>query len=204
VLALAKAGEGKLIPARPEHRGSRSRTARTGRDSVFKFNVSIKAAAARIAVAAAGVAAAIGFWAAPAGASATSSTEHTSFPAAGAVFACQGGDLTVTGGTVNMVFHINQDAQGIIHVTGTSTPHNVTLTDASGNAYTLSGASWFGAKGTSETDIVVSTDTEHFVIHTASGGVYAKVQVIEHFNITPGGKVNVKSFNVGGCQPPQD
>jgi len=171
---------------------------------VFKFNVSIKAATARIAVAAAGVAAAIGFWAAPAGASATSSTEHTSFPAAGAVFACQGGDLTVTGGTVYEVFHINQDAQGIIHVTGTITPRQVTLTDASGNTYTLSGASWFGAKGTSETDIVVSTDTEHFVIHTASGGVYAKVQAIEHLNITPSGKVNVKSFNLGGCQPPQD
>ena len=168
------------------------------------FNVSIKAATTRIAVAAAGVAAAIGFWAAPAGASATSSTEHTSFPAAGAVFACQGGDLTVTGGTVYEVFHTSQDAQGITHVTGTITPRQVTLTDAAGNAYTLSGASWFGAKGPSETDIVVSTDTEHFVIHTASGGVYAKVQVIEHLNITPSGKVNVKSFNLGSCQPPQD
>ena len=168
------------------------------------FNVSIKATTARIAVAAAGVAAAIGFWAAPAGASASSSTEHTSFPAAGAVFACQGGDLTVTGGTVYEVFHTSQDAQGITHVTGTITPRQVTLTDAAGNAYTLSGASWFGAKGPSETDIVVSTDTEHFVIHTASGGVYAKVQVIEHLNITPSGKVNVKSFNLGSCQPPQD
>jgi hypothetical protein len=168
------------------------------------FNVRIKATTARIAVAAAGVAAAIGFWAASAGASATSSTEHTSFPAAGPVLTCQGGDLTITGGTVNQVFHINQDAQGIIHITVTSTPHNVTLTDASGNAYTLSGASWFGAKGTSETDIVVSTDTEHLVIHTASGGVYAKVQLTEHLNITPGGKINVKSFNFGGCVPPQD
>jgi hypothetical protein len=168
------------------------------------FNVSIKAATARMAVAAAGVAAAIGFWAAPAGASATSSTEHSSFPAAGAVFACLGGDLTVTGGTVYMVLHSNTDAQGITHFTGTITPRQVRLTDAAGNTYTLSGASWFGGKGPSETDIVVSTDTEHFVIHTASGGVYAKVQAIEHFNITPSGKVNVKSFNLGGCQPPQD
>jgi hypothetical protein len=168
------------------------------------FNLHVKATTARTAVAAAGVAAAIGLWAAPAGASATSSTEHTSFDPAGAVFACQGGDLTVTGGTVYQVFHINQDARGIEHVTGTITPRHVTLADAAGNAYTLSGASWFGAKGPSETDIVVATDTEHFVIHTASAGVYAKVQVIEHVNVTPGGRVNVKSFNLGNCQPPQD
>jgi len=167
------------------------------------FNVSIKATTARIAVAAAGVAAAIGFWAAPAGASA-SSTEHTSFDAAGAVFACQGGDLTVTGGTVYEVFHTNQDAQGVIHITGTITPRQVTLTDASGNAYTLSGAGWFGGKATPGGDLLVTTDTEHFVIHTASGGVYAKVQAVEHLNITPSGQVNVKSFNLGSCQPPAD
>lgn len=28
----------------------------------------------------------------------------------------------------------------------------------------------------------------------------AKVQVVEHVNITPGGKVNVKSFNLGSCE----
>jgi hypothetical protein len=168
------------------------------------FHARIKATTARIAVAAAGAAAAIGFWAAPAGASATSITKHTSFDPTGAVFACQGGDLKVTGGTVYQIFHINYDARGIEHVTDTITPRHVTLADASGNAYTLSGAAWFGAKGLSETDFVVSTDTEHFVIHSTSGGVYAKVQVIEHFNVTPGGKVNVKSFNLGSCQPPQD
>jgi hypothetical protein len=72
----------------------------------------------------------------------------------------------------------------------------VTLADASGHAYTLSAAGWFGAKGTSETDILVATTTEHLVIHTASGGVYAKVQAVEHFNITPAGKVNRKSFEL--------
>ena len=166
------------------------------------FNVRIKATMARIAIAAAGLGAAVGFWAAPAGASASGSTAHSSFDPAGAVFACQGGDLTVTGGTVYELFHINQDAQGIFHATGTITPRHVTLTDASGNAYTLSGAGWFGFKATSDEEVLVSTDTEHFVIHTASGGVYAKVQIIEHLNVTPGGKMNVQSFNVGSCQPP--
>jgi len=166
------------------------------------FNVPIKATTARIAIAAAGLVAAIGLWAAPAGARATSSTEHSSFDPAGAVFACQGGDLTVAGGTVYEVFHINQDAQGFFHATGTVTPRHVTLTDASGNAYTLSGAGWFGFKATPDEEVLVSTNTEHFVIRTASGGVYAKVQIIEHLNITPDGKVNVKSFNAGSCQPP--
>jgi hypothetical protein len=165
------------------------------------FNVRIKATTARIAVAAAGVTAAIGFWVAPAAASATSSTQRTSIDPTGDVFVCRGGDLTVTGGTVDELFHVNQDAQGVFHITGTSTPHNVTLTDASGNTYTLSGAGWFGAKGTSETDILVATDTEHLVIHTASGGVYAKLQAIQHFNITPTGQVNMVSFNFGSCQP---
>jgi hypothetical protein len=157
-----------------------------------------------MAVAAAGAAAAVGFWAAPAGASAASTSEHTSFDPTGEAFTCQGGDLTITGGTVYQVFHLNQDAQGIIHVTGTITPRNVTLTDASGNGYALSGAAWFGGKTTPNDDLLVSTDTEHFVIHKASGGVYAKVQAVEHLNVTPSGKVNVKSFNLGSCQPPQD
>jgi len=165
------------------------------------LNVRIKATTARIAVAGAGVTAAIGCWVAPAGASATSSTQRTPIDPTGDVFACRGGDLTVTGGTVNELFHVSQDAQGVFHITGTSTPHNVTLTDASGNTYALSGAGGFGAKGTSETDIMVATNTEHLVIHTASGGVYAKLQAIQHFNITPTGQVNMKSFNFGSCQP---
>jgi hypothetical protein len=115
-----------------------------------------------------------------------------------------GGDLTVTGGTVYEVFHINQDAQGIIHATGTITPRHVTLTDASGNAYTLSGASWFGAKGPSETDIVVSTDTEHFVIHTASGGVYAKGPGHRAPQHHPQRESQRQVLQLGGCQPPQD
>jgi hypothetical protein len=165
------------------------------------FNVRVKATTARIAVAAAGVTAAIGFWVAPAAASAASSTQRTSIDPTGDVFTCRGNDLTVTAGTVSELFHVNQDAQGIFHITGTSTPHNVTLGDASGNTYTLSGAGWFGAKGTSETDILVATTTEHLVIHAASGGVYAKVQAVEHFNITPAGQVNMKSLSFGSCQP---
>jgi hypothetical protein len=167
------------------------------------FDTRIKATTTRIAVAAVGAAAAIGLCAAPAGASASGSTQHFSFDPAGDVFSCEGGDLTGTGGIVYQVFHTSQDAQGVMHYTSTTTPRHVTLADASGNSYTLSGAVHFGGKATAAGDTLVATSTAHLVIHPASGGVSAKVQAVEHFNITPGGKVNVKSFNLGSCQLPQ-
>ena len=168
------------------------------------FNTRIKATTTRIVVAAAGATAAIGLWAAPAGANASGSTQHTSFDPAGDVFSCEGGDLTGTGGIVYQVFHTNQDAQGVMHYSSTITPRHVTLADASGNSYTLSGAVTFGGKATASNETLVATSTAHLVIHPVSGGVSAKVQAVEHFNITPGGKVNVKSFNVGSCQLPAE
>jgi len=168
------------------------------------FNARIKATTTRIAVAGAGAAVAVGLWAAPAGASPSSTTEHTSFDPTGDVFTCRGGDLTVASGTVYQVFHTNQDAKGIVHFTSTITPRHVTLTGASGNGYTLSGAVWFGGKGTTPDDLLVATSTAHFVIRSASGGVYGKVQAIEHLNITPNGQIKVKSFDLGNCQLPQD
>ena len=136
-------------------------------------------------------------------AAAMSVTEHDSFPAAGSVFAC--GDTTITAqtGTVSEVFHENSDAAGMFHFTGTITVHGVTLTDEAGNEYTLSGATWFGGKGSDpEGNLppVVSTETDHFVLHDASGGVYAKVQMVGH--VSPNGKSFF--FDRGTCTPPTD
>jgi hypothetical protein len=182
------------------HRGRRTAQPEYGGDSVF--NARIKAATTRIAVAAAGAAAAIGLWAVPAGASPSSTTKHTSFDPAGDVFTCQGGDLTVASGTVYQVVHTSQDAKGIVHFTSTITPRHVTLTDAAGNGYTLSGAVWVGGKGTTLDNPLVATSTAHFVIRSASGGVFGKVQAIEHLNITPNGQIKVKSLDLGNCQLP--
>lgn len=76
----------------------------------------------------------------------------------------------------------------------------MTLQDAAGNTYTVSGASWFGGKSTAGGDIVVFTDTEHFVIHSSGGGIFGKVQIVEH--ISPNGKVI--DFNFGTCLPPEE
>jgi len=154
------------------------------------------------ALAAVTAACAFGLLAGPAGAAATTFHDHETIPVAGDVFSCTGGDLTVTAGTITQVIEGVTDAQGKLHVTGTLVPHNVTLQDAAGNTYTISGASWFGFTSSDPdgNDIVVATDTEHFVIHNAGGGVYAKVQAVEH--LSPNGKVI--SFDFGSCATPED
>jgi hypothetical protein len=156
----------------------------------------------RVTAAVAAAALAIGLLAATAGASANGQTTHQTFDPTGAVFPCLGGDLTVTGGTVSEVDHFTQDAQGVFHYTGTLTVDGVTLQDAGGNAYTLSGSSWFGGKTTDPEgeDLIVGTDTNHFVIHRADGSAYAKVQLVDH--VSPNG--DSFTFDRGTCEPPSN
>jgi hypothetical protein len=149
----------------------------------------------------------LGGLAMPAAAMATPSqapfTGHETDSVVGDVFTCQSGDLTAQTGTITTVFHVNADNNGLFHFTGTIVPSGVTLTDAAGNWYTVSGASWFGgtspdASGNSQP--IVSTETDHFVIHNASGGVYAKVQFVGH--LSPNGQMFF--FDKGVCETPAD
>jgi hypothetical protein len=136
----------------------------------------------------------------PAYASAVTFKQHDSFDPTGSVFSCSPTDLTVTGGTVRESFEGVQDANGVTHFTGTIVPHDVTLTDGT-NTYTLSGATWFGATATDPDAMpTVATETDHFVIRNASGGVFAKVQVVMH--VSPNGDSFV--FDRGACEAPQD
>jgi len=127
--------------------------------------------------------------------------DHETFNPTGDVFSCQGGGLTVTGGTISQTIEGVVDGQGINHITGSLVPHNVTLTDGT-NSYTITGADWFGGKALDPDGnlLIVSTDTEHFVIRSASGGVYAKVQIVEHHS--PNGKSF--TFDRGACETAQD
>jgi polyisoprenoid-binding protein YceI len=139
----------------------------------------------------------------PAQAAQAVQTVHSSFDPTGATFSCLSGDLTVVSGTVNEIDHFNTDNLGRVHVTGTITVHDVTLTDEQGNLYRLSGAAWFGATLPDMSDTaepIVATDTEHFVIRSASGGAFAKVQVVSH--ISPNG--DTFTFDMGSCSPPED
>lgn len=142
------------------------------------------------------------FLAAGAGAQAQTFKDHETFDAAGAVFACGTGNITVTGGSVTNSMEATLDASGVFHITGTGTVHAVTAEDALGHTYTITGAGWFGGKGIgtdpSTVQWIVFTDTADFVIHDATGAAYAKVQAVEH--LSPNG--DVISFDFGGCEAP--
>jgi len=138
----------------------------------------------------------------PAGAAGNAGTTQVStFDPTGAVFTCPGTNYTVLGGTVRSVFHDSIAANGSEHVTGTTSPIGVTLTDGTTNAvYRLSGASWFGGNFSVVNGKYEFTDTEFFNILAPSGGVVAKVAGVEH---SGSGGSNF-SFTFGQCEAPQD
>jgi hypothetical protein len=128
-------------------------------------------------------------------------TQVTTFDPTGAVFTCPTTNFTVLGGVVRSVFHDSFGANGSEHVTGTTSPVGVTLTDGTTNAvYRLAGASWFGGNFNVVNGKYEFTDTEFFNILGPSGGVVARVAGVEHMG---SGGSNF-SFNFGQCQPPQD
>ena len=128
-------------------------------------------------------------------------TQVTTFDPTGAIFTCPTTNFTVLGGVVRSVFHDSFGANGSEHVTGTTSPVGVTLTDGTTNAvYRLAGASWFGGNFNVVNGKYEFTDTEFFNILGPSGGVVARVAGVEHMG---SGGSNF-SFNFGQCQPPQD
>jgi hypothetical protein len=127
------------------------------------------------------------------------STQVTTFDPTGAVFTCPGTNYTVLGGTVRSVFHDSFGADGSEHVTGTTSPIGVTLSDGTTNAvYRLSGASWFGGNFNFVNGHYEFSDTEFFNILAPGGGVIAKVAGVEHMG---SGGSNF-SFTFGQCEAP--
>jgi hypothetical protein len=142
----------------------------------------------------------IGTLAGPGLAAAQTFSDRQTQHVAGDVFNCKSGDLTVTSGTITINVHGVQDGNKVFHITGTVTPNNVHLTDGTHN-YTLSGAEWFGGKSLDANGnmTIVSTETDHFVIRKAGGGLFATVRLVEHWSATH----HSFSFNRGSCTPPQ-
>jgi hypothetical protein len=164
--------------------------------------VHLTRASRRAAALAVGSLASLTLLAGPAGASAETFTGHDTESVVGDAFNCNGNVITVTEGTLAEVFHETEDAQGLFHFTGTVVPHDVTLADADGNTYTISGASWFGGTSTDDegNDAIVFTGTDHFVIHDASGAAYGTVRLIGH--LSPNG--HGVDFDRGDCMLPED
>jgi hypothetical protein len=129
----------------------------------------------------------------------TGTTQVSSFDPTGAVFTCPGTNYTVLGGTVLSVFHDSFAANGSEHVTGTTNPIGVTLTDGTTSAiYSLAGATWFGGNFSDVNGKFEFSDTEFFNIIGPTGGVVAKVAGVEHMG---SGGSNF-SFSFGPCQSP--
>ena len=128
-------------------------------------------------------------------------TQVATFDPTGAVFTCPTANFTVLGGIIRSVFHDSLAANGSEHVTGTTSPVGVTLTDGTTNTvYRLAGASWFGGNFNVVNGKYEFSDTEFFNILGPSGGVVARVAGVEHMG---SGGSNF-SFNFGQCQAPQD
>jgi hypothetical protein len=158
-----------------------------------------KAVAVLVALAAVAVALVVALPASAAGNAGT--TQVMTFDPTGAVFTCPGTDYTVLGGTVVSVFHDSLAANGSEHVTGTTAPTGVTLTDGTTSTiYRLAGASWFGGNFNVVNGKYQFTDTEFFNILGPSGGVVARVAGVEHMG-TGGSNF---SFAFGQCEAPQD
>ena len=123
----------------------------------------------------------------------------------GTVFTCADGSYyTITSGDAMFLFHESFDQSGGDHVTGTVAPRNVKLSfSGDNNTYRLAGASWFGGN---ITDAQAGfTDTEHFQILGASGGVVDNVSITSHFTMTANGDIAVEfEKNTGTCEPPED
>jgi hypothetical protein len=159
----------------------------------------VKAIAVLAALAAVAVALVVALPASAAGNA--GSTQHSTFDPTGAVFTCPGTDYTVLGGTVSTVFHDSVAADGSEHISGTTTPHGVTLSDGTtSTVYRLAGASWFGGSFNAATGMFVMTSTDHFNILGPSGGAVGRVSGVAHAS---SGGANF-TFTFGACQTPQD
>jgi hypothetical protein len=157
-----------------------------------------KAVAVLSALAAVAIALVVALPASAAGNAGT--TQVTTFDPTGAVFTCPGTNYTVLGGIVRSVFHDSIAANGSEHVTGTTTPIGVTLSDGTtSTVYRLAGASWFGGNFNAVNGKYEFSDTQFFNILGPSGGVVAKVAGVEHMG---SGGSNF-SFTFGQCEAPQ-
>jgi hypothetical protein len=142
----------------------------------------------------------LGALAGPALAAAQTFSDRQTQSAVGDVFTCKSGNLTVTAGSITINVHGVQDGRKIFHLTGTVVPNGVRLTDGT-HHYVLSGAEWFGGKSLDADGnlMIQSTETDHFVIRKASGGLFAKVQLVEHWSA----KHHSFTFDRGSCETPQ-
>jgi hypothetical protein len=108
--------------------------------------------------------------------------EHFEESVVGDVFVCADNTYTVVSGTLKSVFHFGETPNGNTNFTGTLTPQAVTLVDADGNAYRISGAVWFGDTSNANQGSFQGTFTAYLNIVSQGGGVVDRVAQTAHFS----------------------
>jgi hypothetical protein len=121
---------------------------------------------------------------------ASAATTHTSFDVTGSVFPCATHTYTITSGAIKEVMHESVDASGITHFTVTDTPDHVRIVDEEGNAYSLTGAIWFGGR---DDEILTAT---HMLNIVGRGGVSDSIKLVERFR-----DGELISHEFGSCEP---
>ena len=138
---------------------------------------------------------AMGVGAAPAAAAVIRETENV----AGDVLVCDGKDLTITEGQLNVVFHEGTSPSGNLNYTVTVTLKGVMAEDADGNEYNMRGALWFGGTYNANQGTGQETFTGKTQIVQQGSGTAGSINLTVH--VSPNGKTFEKDF--GTCTLPE-
>jgi hypothetical protein len=119
----------------------------------------------------------------------------------GDTLVCESTTYTITSGTIQLVVHEGQATSGNSNFTVTITPNSVIAEDPAGNEYSLRGAFWFGGAFNAQQGTEVFTDTGKLQVVSQGTGTVDSVNVTFHVTTVNG---NVKAFDFGTCEEPQD
>jgi hypothetical protein len=104
---------------------------------------------------------------------------HETADPTGDVFVCGGETYTITGGTLKVTLHEDENAAGGFNFTSTIVPQRVTAVNSSGDEFRAVGAVWFGATG-NPAGSVQSTFTFKIQLVSVDGGKADSVNLVAH------------------------
>jgi hypothetical protein len=124
---------------------------------------------------------------------------HITEDPTGDTFVCDDGETyTITGGTLKVTLHEDENAAGGFNFTSTIVPQRVTAVNSSGDEFRAVGAVWFGATG-NPAGSVQSTFTFSIQLVSVDGGKADSVNLVAHES-TDGSNF---FFDHGTCVEPE-
>ena len=105
---------------------------------------------------------------------------HSTEDPTGDVFVCEGGETyTITGGTLRVTQHEDENAAGGFNFTATIVPQGVTAVNSDGDEFRAVGAVWFGATG-NPAGSFQATFTFKIQLVSVGGGKADTVNLVAH------------------------